>query len=97
MSSQSTATLPPKSSLSGFDQVSNILQQKLPFEVVSLVFEYLSVTYLESIGATLEQLISYSKHTTFDLMENQMIDLNGSYGIKHDGNVNPSNIDDFTI
>ena len=67
-----------KSSLSGIEQVTNILQQKLPFEVIEIVFEFLPTTYLEStLGATLEQLISYSKHTTFDLLEKQLRDIKG--------------------
>ena len=95
MSSQISATLLPNSILSGFDQVSNILlKKKLPFEVVEIVFKFLPTTYLEStLGATLEQLISYSKHTTFDLLEKQLRDIKGGYEIKHDGTVIKSNID----
>ena len=88
-----SATLPPKSALSGLDQVSNILQQKLPFEVVEIVFKYLSVTYLESIGATLEQLLYYAKNLTFNSLKKQLIEINGGYEIKHNGTVTTSNID----
>ena len=94
MSSQISATKLPKSTLSCFDQVLNILlKKKIPFEVV--VFEFLPITYLEStLGATLEQLISYSKNTTFDLLEKQLRDIKGGgYEIKHDGKVIKSNID----
>ena len=92
MSSQISTTLPPKSTLSGFDKVSNILlKKKLPFEIVEIVFEFLPTTYLEStLDASLEQLISYSKHTTFYLLEKQ---LRGGYEITHDGTVITSNVD----
>ena len=94
MSSQISATYLPKSFLSGFDQVTNILQQmKLPFEVIKIVFEYLSVTYLESIGANLKQLIFYSKNVTFKSLKKQLIEINGRYEIKHNGIVITSNVD----
>ena len=82
-----------KSAISGLDQVTNILQQKIPFEVVSIVFEFLSITYLESnLGATLEQLISYSKNETFASLKEQLV--NGGYKINHDGKViQKSNLD----
>ena len=70
------------SSLSGIDQVTIILVKncKFPFELVCPVFEYLSVTYLESnLGASLEQLIAYSKNTTFELFEVEMRSINGGY------------------
>ena len=96
MSSQISATLPLKSTLSGFDKVSNILRQKLPFEVVEIVFQFLQTTYIESIGANLEQLIYYSKTETFESLQNQLIDLNGAYKIINDGTVITNNIDYFS-
>ena len=78
------------STLPVIDQVTNILvnECKLPFE---LVFKYFSTTYLESIGANLKQLLSYSKNETFDSLKNQLIDLNGGYEIDHDGEVLSTN------
>ena len=97
MSTRFTANIPTephKSTFSGFDHVLNILfKEKFPFEVVEMVFEYLPITYLESIGAKLEQLVSYSKYETFGSLQNQIIGVNGAYEINHDGTVITSNID----
>ena len=97
MSSQISATLSVKSTVSGFDQVLNILQQKLPFEVVEIVFTFLPTTYLESIGANLKQLLIYSKNVTFESLKKQLGNgayvINGAYEIKHDGTVIQINID----
>ena len=88
MSSQISANKPLKSILSGFDQVSNILlKKKISFEVVEIVFKFLPTTYLESIGANLEQLIYYSKYETFGSFQNQIIGVNGAYEITRDGEV----------
>ena len=86
-----------KSNLSSdIDQVKNILvKKKLPFEVVELVYEYLSTTYLESIGASLEQLIMYSKNETYHSLKTQLEAINGGYEIKRDGEVITTNSDLF--
>ena len=94
MSSQISVTYTSKLILFGLDQVLNILQQKLPFEVVEIVFTFLPTTYLESIGANLKQLLIYSKNVTFESLKKQLG--NGAYEIKHDGTVITSNIDGCT-
>ena len=65
------------SALSVFDQVMNILiKEKLPHELVEIFFEYLPITYLESIGATLDQLLSYSKKETFHSLKRKLRGVN---------------------
>ena len=83
-----------ESSVSGHEQVVNIIMKKfmVPVEVVEIIFSYLPITQLELIGATLEQLLYYSKNKSFDCIKRELKVI-GGYGITREGKVSITNID----
>ena len=69
-----------KSTLSGYDQITETLSSKfkIPNEVATMIFDYLSITDLrENLGASYQQLKYHVKKTGFETFKNQVCQLEG--------------------
>ena len=73
-----------KSTLSGYDQINQILSSKfnLPNEITSSIFDFFSITDLrERLGASYQQLKYHVKKTGFERFNKQLIKF-GGYKVK---------------
>ena len=78
-----------KSTLSLHDRLVTrlVYDYKLPIEIIGSVFEYLPVTFMiETLGVGFDQVMLYSKNSTFETVKQELISI-GGYEINHHGAV----------